>query len=156
MNPVRLVASYLGVGLLPGPKGTWGSIAALPVGLLWLNVSPWALLGVTILIAAVGLWAVRELNAGDDPGWIVIDEVVGQWIALLPLALLPAFTPQYWAGAVMAFLLFRLFDIWKHGPIGKIYRLGGPWGVMMDDVIAGLFAAALLLGPILLATGRAG
>ncbi len=151
----RIIASYFGVGQLAGPQGTWGSIAALPVGLLWLHISPFALLGVTVLIAGAGLWAVKELDAGDDPGWVVIDEVVGQWIALLPLALLAELTLHYWAGVVLAFALFRLFDIWKPGPIGRIDRLGGPWGVMMDDVFAGIFAAAILLLPVLIVTGHA-
>lgn len=152
----RLIGTVGGVGLLrPGP-GTWGSAVALPLG--WgLHV----LGGAPLLAAAVvlgyvaGFWAAREMTRGraeKDPSEIVIDEVVGQWIALLALSV-PAWRMgidilALWPGWIVAFALFRLFDIWKPGPVGWADRRGGPQGVMLDDVIAGALAA---LGVVLLA-----
>jgi len=134
----RLVASGFGSGFFPIAPGTAGSFVALLLGagLLWL--SP-AALPVAVLAAAFGgLWAVSAADAGDDPGWVVIDEVAGQWIALLPLA---RPTP---AGLLAAFLLFRLLDVVKPGPIGWADRQHGPAGVMADDLIAGAIAAGIL------------
>ena len=87
--------------------------AAPGLALLW--VSPLALAAGAVAVTAVGLWAVRAARAGGDPGWVVIDEVAGQWIALLALA------ASVVAGALAAFAAFRLFDIAKPGPVG----LGG-------------------------------
>jgi phosphatidylglycerophosphatase A len=86
-----------------------------------------------------GWWAVRAVQAGDDPGWVVADEFAGQWIALLGLA-----HPTL-VGLTAAFVLFRVLDIAKPGPVGWADRQHGPMGVMADDVIAGAIAAALLL-----------
>ena len=85
MTPARWVASFLGVGLVPVAPGTAGSAAALLPGLALLWLSPWALLAGAGVVTAIGLWAVHAARAGDDPGWVVIDEVAGQWIALLAL-----------------------------------------------------------------------
>jgi len=134
----RLVASGFGSGFFPIAPGTAGSFVALLLGagLLWL--SP-AALPVAVLAAAFGgLWAVSAADAGDDPGWVVIDEVAGQWIALLPLA-----RPTL-AGLAAAFVLFRLLDIVKPGPVGWADRQHGPAGVMADDMIAGAIAAGIL------------
>lgn len=138
----RAIASLFGVGFLrPGP-GTWGSVAALLPGALLLAVTgPLAVAAGAVLLAAVGWWAVaRELErtAEPDPGWIVIDEAAGIWLAL---AGLPAFG---WAGAAAAFALFRLLDIAKPGPVGWADRQGGATGVMLDDLIAGALAALVL------------
>jgi len=149
MTLPRLVASGLGVGLLPGPQGTWASAAALLPGLALLALSPWALLAGAVLITLAGVWAVHSVDAGNDPGWVVVDEVAGQWIALLPLA-----APS-WQGALMAFLLFRLADITKPGPIGAIDRRHDAIGVMGDDVAAGVLAAAVLWAVLTLAPGIA-
>lgn len=139
----RAIASLAGVGMLrPGP-GTWGSAAALlPGAALLAAAGPAALAAGAALVAALGWWAVaRELpRAGEaDPPWIVIDEAAGMWLAL---AGLPGFG---WAGIAAAFLLFRLFDIAKPGPVGWAGRRGGAAGVMLDDLLAGALAAALLL-----------
>ena len=146
----RLIATFGGVGLLRPAPGTWGSLVALPFayGLHWLGGFP-ALLFATILLFLLGYWATKaELAAGTDPdpAEIVVDEVVGQWIALFPLSaglwfagVAPHVFP--WPGWVGGFLMFRLFDIWKPGPVGWMDRRHGPAGVMLDDVVAGLFAA---------------
>ena len=84
-----------------------------------------------------------------DPSEIVIDEVAGQWIALLPIAFGAANAgvgvTALWPGWVAAFVLFRLFDIWKPGPVGWADRRHGPLGVMLDDVIAGVLAAIVTI-----------
>ena len=149
----RLIATFGYVGLIPGPAGTWGSLAALATSYLlhWLGGFP-LLLGASVAATALGMRAARieAFETHDlDPSHIVIGEVVGQWIALIPLSLglwlhgaPPALFP--WPGWISAFLLFRLMDIWKPGPVGWADRRKGPTGVMLDDVIAGLLAAVLV------------
>lgn len=149
----RLIATFGGIGLIPGPAGTWGSLAALPAGyaLHWLGGFP-LLAAATVAACALGFWAARvETFEQDDldPGHIVIDEVVGMWLALMPLSfgLWHADAPRGlfpWPGWVCGFLLFRLFDIWKPWPVRWADRRPGPAGVMLDDVLAGLMAAALV------------
>ena len=140
MTPARWVASFLGSGLVPVAPGTAGSVAALLPGLALLWLSPLALAAGVGVVTAVGLWAVHAARAGDDPGWVVIDEVAGMWIALLALP-----HPSV-AGALVALAAFRLFDIAKPGPVGWAERLPGAVGVMADDVLAGALAALLVWG----------
>ena len=141
------------MGLLrPGP-GTWGSLAALPLGYLlhWLGGFP-LLLAATALLFALGFWAVRvetAENPAEDPSEFVVDEVVGQWIALFPLSAglwmmgaPPSLFP--WPGWVGGFLMFRLFDIWKPWPVSWADNLHSPLGLMLDDVVAGVMAAAVV------------
>ena len=99
---------------------------------------PGLLLLVALLAVLLGVWAVQRIGGEDDPGWITIDEIAGQLIALLPLG-----RPSL-PGLLLAFGLFRLFDIWKPGPVGWADRQHGAFGVMADDVLAGLIAAGLL------------
>lgn len=139
MRVARLVASCGGAGLLCTAPGTIGSAVALVPGLALLALSPLALAGGVVVAVAVGLWAIRAAGGEQDPGWVVIDELAGQWVALLAL---PA--PSL-VGALLAFALFRAFDILKPGPIGWAERLPGAWGVMADDLLGGLAAALLLL-----------
>jgi phosphatidylglycerophosphatase A len=138
MTPARFVASVAGAGLLKPAPGTVGSAVALLPGLALLMLSPWALAAGVIVASLAGLWAIRAAGAGDDPGWVVIDELAGQWLALLALP------GPSWLGALLAFLLFRAFDIIKPGPIGRAEHLPGAWGVMADDLLGGLAAAVLL------------
>ncbi len=150
MRASRLVATWFGAGLIRPAPGTWGSLAALPCawGLHGLGGFP-LLLAATVVVGLAGLWAANAEAAatGDhDAGEIVIDEVAGQWIALWPLSagLWAAGADPWlfpWPGWVGAFVLFRLFDIWKPGPVGWADRLPGAKGVMLDDVIAGGIAA---------------
>jgi phosphatidylglycerophosphatase A len=152
----RLVATVLGLGhLRPGP-GTWGSLAGLLLAYVVLSVAgAWALVALGVAVWAAGLAAARQVVAESgesDPAWIVIDEVVGQWIALLPVAYgverMSADPLDLWPGWVAAFLLFRLFDVWKPWLAGRADRRGDALGLMLDDVWAGVFAA---IGVILLA-----
>ncbi|RYH03404.1 phosphatidylglycerophosphatase A [Salipiger sp. IMCC34102] len=153
---IRFIATFAFVGYLKPAPGTWGSLAALPTGLgLMLLAGPWGLVLGTLTIFALGLWATTRMIAGSanhDPSEIVVDEVAGQWIALWPLAFgaanAGAAYTALWPGWVAAFMLFRLFDITKWGPVGWADRRGDPLGVMLDDVIAGVFAA---VGVVILA-----
>jgi len=149
----RMIATFFYVGLLRPAPGTWGALAALPVGYLLHLVGGFPLLAVATLAAcAAGFWAtqVETFEQDDlDPRHIVIDEVVGMWIALMPLSfgLWHAGAPAAlfpWPGWVAGFALFRLFDIWKPWPVSWADRREGPAGVMLDDVLAGLMAAALV------------
>ncbi len=145
----RLFLSFFGTGFLRPAPGTWGSLAALPAAWIVHMIGGPVFLAIgAALLYFSGVYATRiETEASDDhdPGWIVIDEVVGQWIALLPVsigALHAGLPPQnLWPGIVAAFLLFRLFDIWKPWIIGWADRRGDAVGVMLDDVFAGFFAA---------------
>ena len=137
-HPAALLATWFGCGLVRVAPGTVGSLAALPCAAgLWL-------LGTAVaLVFMAGLWAsARYAGAagGGDPGAVVIDEVAGQWLALV---LLPADPRAY----VLAFVLFRLFDIAKPWPIGWLDRtFEGGLGLMLDDLMAGLYAAVLGYG----------
>lgn len=124
---------------MPLAEGTAAAAVATLAGALLLALSPWALAAGAALATALGVWAIGACAVGDDPGWVVIDEIAGQWIALLAVPR-PA---ALWL--VAAFVLFRALDIIKPGPIGWADRRRGPVWVMADDVIAGAIAAALLL-----------
>lgn len=138
------VASFGGSGLAPVAPGTAGSLAALAVGMAILALEP-ALLPLAAAAAVIGgVWAVQACDAPGDPGWIVIDEFAGQWIAMLPLALLPPGAEWNLPSLVLAFLAFRALDILKPGPVGWADRQEGAAGIMADDVIAGLLAAGLV------------
>ena len=137
------VATFFGAGYgKPGP-GTWGSVAAV---LLWaafaFTLHPSALtltlaLTIGIVVATVlGVPAapiVEGESGRTDPGFVVIDEVVGQWIALLG-------SPFDWRHGLIALVLFRLFDITKPFPVRRLERLPGGWGIVFDDVAAGRYA----------------
>jgi phosphatidylglycerophosphatase A len=145
----HLIATFFYVGHIRPAPGTWGSLAALPAGwAIYALFGPWGLIAGIVLSYVLGVWATGVETKGKDnhdPSEIVIDEVCGQWIALLPLAFGAARQDVdillLWPGWVAAFALFRLFDITKWGPIGWADRIHGPTGVMLDDVIAGIFAA---------------
>lgn len=139
-NRARLVASFFGAGFVPVAPGTAGSVAALLPGLALLWVSHVALAAGVVAVVGVGLWAIRAARGEDDPGWVVIDEVAGQWIALLALPHPSVF------GALAALAAFRLFDVTKPGPVGWAERLPGALGVMADDVLAGALAWMAVLG----------
>ncbi|WP_138934172.1 phosphatidylglycerophosphatase A family protein [Roseovarius arcticus] len=149
MNFATIIATVGGVGYMRPAPGTWGSLVALPMAaLLHIIGGPWLLLIAIIAAFFEGLWATTQVTRWEDdhdPAHVVIDEVVGQWIALLPLSFgawhAGASIFALWPGWIAAFVLFRLFDILKPGPIGWADRRHTPSGVMLDDVIAGAFAA---------------
>ena len=138
MTPARLIAGGFGIGWAPMMSGTLASAVATLVGIGLILSSAYAL-WLAILAAVVGgVWAIRAAGADDDPSWVVIDEFAGQWIAMLGLARVTV------PGALAAFVLFRVLDITKLGPIGWADRRHDALGVMADDVIAGLIAALVL------------
>jgi phosphatidylglycerophosphatase A len=158
MRLSHLVATFLHVGHLRPAPGTWGSLAALPVAWALHMAGGPALLALGVLVAFTsGWWATRMETKGKadhDPSEIVIDEVAGQWLAFLPVSIGAAHAgvalTALWPGWITAFLAFRLFDIWKPGPIGWADRRGDALGVMLDDILAGVAAAlCVMLGAFL-------
>lgn len=135
----RSIATGGGTGYAPHASGTVAAVAAAIIGTGLLLIGPWALAIGVLLALAAGFWAIGRLNVAGDPGWVVIDEVVGQWIALFA-----AFRPSL-ITILAAFLFFRAFDILKPGPVHWVERWPGALGVIADDVLAGIFAAVLLL-----------
>ncbi len=143
-SPVTLLATWFGSGLLRKAPGTFGSLAALPFAALIL----WTFGNLALLVAATIVFGLglavsgRYAQAGGDPdpGAVVIDEVAGQWLTLAPLCL----TVESFA---LGFVLFRFFDIAKLWPISLAERrFSGALGIMADDIVAGLFAAAVAYG----------
>ncbi len=123
--------------------GSWGSLAALPCAWTICAVAgPGALAGAAVLTFALGWWAAARLaraSGHEDPGFIVIDEVAAQWLVLVA-------APLDWRLYAVAFLLFRLFDITKPWPARAVERrIAGGLGIMLDDIVAALYAVALLL-----------
>lgn len=149
MSMARFVCTFFGVGLLRPAPGTWGSLAALPMA--WVVMTLVGPVGFSVAIVAafaIGWWATaRETQGADnhDPSEIVIDEVAGQWLALLPVSIGAAHSGApllaLWPGWVAGFLLFRLFDIWKPGPVRLADKRTDALGVMLDDIVAGILAA---------------
>lgn len=138
MRIARFIAAGCGTGLAPVAAGTVASAVAVAIGAGLLAWSPIVLLIVCLVASLGGYEAVRRAGVEGDPGWVVIDEFAGQWITLLAL---PAPTVP---GLLAAFVLFRIFDITKLGPIGWADRQHGAFGIMADDVIAGIVSAVLL------------
>ena len=138
MTVARLIAGFFGCGRFPVTPGSAGSLAAILIGWPLMLGPAWVLPSAALLAVLAGLWAVAASGITDDPGWVVIDEVAGQWIALVGLA---RPTPL---GLLAAFVLFRIIDVAKPGPVGWADRQHGPAGVMADDVIAGAIAAGIL------------
>jgi phosphatidylglycerophosphatase A len=136
-----VIASGAGAGYFPVAPGTAGSLVAA-VG-LWLI--PFSSVGLWAALAAVvgaGIWAshrVEEVLGRKDPGVIVIDEVAGMMVAVL-------LVPRTPGVLLCAFLLFRFFDIWKPFPAREAEALRGGFGVMLDDLIAGVYALVLIMG----------
>lgn len=141
-DPGVLIATWFGSGYLSPAPGTWGTLAALPFAWIIAQiVPPGFLVPAAVILFAVGVWGANRfdiLTAGHDASEIVVDEVVGVWLTLGIMAL---HAPLNWKAWIAAFLLFRLFDIIKPFPINLIDRhVGGGFGVMLDDVLAGVYA----------------
>jgi len=145
-NPVHLLATGFGAGLSPFAPGTFGTLVAVPLVLLLADLS---LLGYLLLTAAfflLGIWlcgrTAQDLGEHDHGG-IVWDEIVGYMITMLALLLIKE--PLAWQWLLLGFLLFRFFDIVKPWPIRWVdQRVGGGFGIMLDDLIAGVFAGVCL------------
>ena len=137
----RFVATFFYLGKLPFAPGSWGSLGAL---LLWLLL-PVAFsihLSIIVILFVLGVYSSNKMAKyldDDDPSEVVIDEVVGMGISLFML-------PHSFGLYLLAFILFRIFDIVKPWFIYRIQNLPGGWGIMLDDVLAGLFTFALVYG----------
>ena len=143
-SPVTLLASFGGSGFITPASGTWGSLAALPIATYILfNYSSLYLLYLSFTLFLIGIWVCREwLNAvGDqdnDPSMIVIDEAAGLCLTL-------AFAEMSLISVFLGFALFRLFDIAKPWPVSWLEkRFSGAFGIMIDDMVAGLLAGIIL------------
>lgn len=158
----RLIATWFGVGYLRPASGTWGSAVAVAMGYGLHRIGHFPLvLAFTVAVIAAGFWAVRGYTIGmasKDRSEIVVDEVAGQmiafcatsggfWFAGLPADVFP------WPGLVAPFVFFRLFDIWKPWIIGRADRREDADGVMLDDLLAGVFAALASIAAAGLAHG---
>ncbi len=136
----KILGSAFGLGYAPFAPGTVGSAgAALAYFFIPALHDPLVLMPIMFVTTALGVWAsgVMEEQYGQDPSQAVIDEVVGQWLAL-------AFLPSAPFVVLLGFALFRLFDILKPGPVDSLQNLPGGWGIMADDVLAGIFANVTL------------
>ena len=140
-DPVLFLAFGFGSGLSKKAPGTLGTVAAIPVYLLCVQFNVWVYAALTLIATISGIWicdvAAKKLNEHDFGG-IVWDEVAGYLITML-------FVPFSWKAAVLGFILFRLFDILKPQPIKWVdAKVSGGLGIMLDDVLAALFAGAML------------
>lgn len=158
-RPAWWLATGFGSGYLKPAPGTWGTLAGLMAWLALVLImgrstwafAPLALLAAPVVLTLVAVWAsdqvVKECGQ-KDPSFIVVDEWAGIWFALTPLLFTVTVQPQPWllwvARLVAPFMLFRLFDIWKPGVVDRAQHLPGGWGVVMDDVLAGILAALIV------------
>ncbi len=138
------IGTWFGCGNMPAARGTWGALCALV--LAWLLVrfaafQPWHFGVLAAVFTAPAIWAagrVAERVGRKDPNIVVVDEVVGQWLALAGAAV------WNWKSVLAAFFLFRLFDIWKPAPVRQFERLPGGVGIVADDLMAGVYGALVL------------
>ena len=137
----QFAATFFYLGKLPFAPGSWGSLGAL---ILWifLPVSYLLQMIMIIILFSIGVISSKKMAAAMndyDPSEVVIDEAVGMWIALFML-------PHSIAIYSMAFILFRIFDIFKPSFIYRVQNLPGGWGIMLDDVLAGIFTWLICQG----------
>lgn len=138
------IATWFGSGFWPWGPGTAGSLTAVLLawaGGAWLGLQPWHLLAAAVLFTPLGIWAstrTAQIRQTKDPQIVVVDEVLGQWVALSGAAAL--------AGAHLwtAFVLFRLFDMTKPWPVRRLEALPEGTGIVVDDLAAGVYAALVL------------
>jgi len=140
-NPVHFLAFGLGSGAAPVAPGTFGTLAAIPLYLLLAPLPLWGYLLAVVAVSLLGIWLCdrtsRDLGVHDHPG-IVWDEFAGYLVTMIA-------APSGWLWIAVGFVLFRLFDILKPWPIRWIDRqVHGGFGIMLDDLLAGVFAALVL------------
>jgi phosphatidylglycerophosphatase A len=144
-NPIHFLAFGLGSGASPRAPGTVGTLAAVPLWYLLAQTPPMIYLLLVLLAFVIGIWLCGRTSHDlgvHDHGGIVWDEFVGYWITMIAV-------PVDWVWAAAGFILFRLFDILKPWPIGPVdRRVHGGLGIMLDDLLAGIMAAAVLHGLI--------
>jgi phosphatidylglycerophosphatase A len=139
-----VLATWFGCGYFPWGPGTVGSLAAIAIAAalhIYLRAGRLTLAILTIVLLAPAIWSSGEtarVVKKDDPGIVVIDEVLGQWVTLLGAAALS------WKSLATGFLLFRIFDIWKPWPVRACEKLPGGAGIVCDDLAAGVYGALIL------------
>jgi len=141
----RVIATWFYCGYFPVAPGTVGSLAA--VAIAWAlhaleNVPAFAFGLMAIVLAGPGIWAAgvtAKLEGRQDPGIVVVDEVVGQWLTIAGA------TSLNFRSWLLAFALFRIFDIWKPFPIRRLEQWPDGWGIVADDALAGIYGAAVML-----------
>lgn len=133
----KVIATGAGLGYIPPAPGTIGALGGWAIGLALIQWSSfpnnWLIL-LIIIFGLLGVWASSSLEHvwGEDPSKVVIDEIIGIWISML-------FLPPGWIALIAAFILFRIFDIYKPLYIRKAEQLKGGWGIMADDALAGIY-----------------
>ncbi len=145
MNRLAVIlATWFGCGYFPWGPGTAGSLAAVAIAFVMEKEgglgSP-VLLGLIVVLVGPAIWAATrtaQLVQREDPGLVVVDEVLGQWVTLLGTA------AKSWQVYVIGFILFRLFDIWKPWPVRNFEKLPGGVGIVVDDLAAGVYGALIL------------
>lgn len=141
-NPAAFIAYGFGAGLSPKAPGTMGTLVAIPIYWLIQDWSLFAYLTFTVVAFLFGIWICQrtvDWLKQDDPGAVVWDEVVGYLVTMIA-------APQGWAWIITGFVLFRIFDILKPWPVSLAdKKLHGGLGIMLDDVIAGAMAAAVMV-----------
>ena len=140
-NLAKIISTFFYAGLAPKAPGTWGTVAAIPLVFILNQAGPFWIMGFVLFFLPVAIWACQVYQqevGGDDPQSVVIDEVLGYAITMTWL-------PGTWQAYVAGFILFRILDITKPYPIGKIDRqVKGGLGVMLDDIAAGIIANIVL------------
>ncbi len=142
LHPAVFISTFFGAGLLKPASGTWGTLAAMPLAFYILKFhGQLAIFIASIVIYLIGVYSSHifsKITNSHDASEIVIDEVAGVLLTL-------AFVPYSIESLIIGFLLFRLFDIFKPWPINFIdQKIDGGWGIMSDDMLAGIFAGSLL------------
>ena len=139
-----LVATFFGGGLFPLAPGTCAAAAAVLFGWImqsWFGWGPPEFCFLVVVTIGPAVWAsgiVAKDRRTRDPDMVVVDEVIGQWVALAGVATLD------WSTALLAFLFFRFFDVWKPPPVRQLEKLRGGFGIVADDVMAGAYSALAL------------
>ena len=138
------LATWFGCGYFPWGPGTVGSLAAAVIAFALYSTfgaGRLTFLALTLLLLLPAIWAATQtarLLAKEDPGMVVVDEVLGQWVTLLGA------TTLNWKSFLAAFVLFRIFDIWKPWPVRNLEKLPEGTGIVADDLAAGVYAALIL------------
>ena len=156
---VKLYVSLFGLGFIPFASGTIGSLAGIALWLALREIIPPRTMILVIVLIFLLSWAITEVylrkkTTEHDPSEVIIDEVIGQWVSLIPLVYLdsieyPMINNQFYIFLLTSFLLFRFFDIFKPWPISIIDRQKNSFSVLFDDVLAGLFSSICITGYIL-------
>lgn len=135
-----IFATIGGVGYLPFAPGTWGSLVGAATFWFIAPVSLWILVPLVVILFFTGTWSstvIEKITDSVDPGLIIVDEFVAMWIVLMTI-------PQTFVHYLFAFVLFRIFDVMKPPPASQLQLVSNGWGVMLDDVAAGLYSIIIM------------